>query len=431
MRARPAHAKQDRSGPVVEVTIEEIGAAGDGVARHAEERIFVPFTVPGDRVRARIGARRGAGHQARVVAWLERGPGRVEPACPHFGRCGGCSLQHLAPELYERSKLAGLYGALARAGIDRRLVAPLRRVSPASRRRIHLGLLRSPDGVAQVGLRERFSHVLVDLRHCIILEPAIFGMIDPLRRSVPELLPPGGSAQALLTRTDSGIDLLIEAHEPPSFAALQALTALAKDADLARVTWRSLAADISVVEWRLPRVVLSGVAVAVPPGAFLQASAEAEDLLAAEIAAAVPRDEPTLDLYAGLGVFAFALARDGRRVHAVEGDAASVAAVAAAGAGMPRVSVEHRDLALDPLPPVVLAQWQAAVFDPPRAGAPRQAAALALSPLTTIVAVSCNPATFARDARCLLDGGLRLERVVPIDQFVWTPHLELVAVFRR
>ncbi|HZT89316.1 MAG TPA: class I SAM-dependent RNA methyltransferase [Stellaceae bacterium] len=415
-----------------EVAIDEIGA-GDGIGRGGGERVFVPFTVPGDRVRVRLGSRREGGREGEALEWLATGSGRRQPPCPHFGVCGGCSLQHLADDLYRDAKLAGLRRALARTGIAPGVVAPLRAVTAASRRRIRLGL-RCPavgGGQAQVGLRPRFSHALVDLRDCHVLEPGLLALIEPLRRLVPALLPRAGAAEALLTRTDSGIDMVLEVATPPSLPGLEALAAFATAVDLARIVWRTPHGEVPVVERRPPRLLLSGVSVPVPPGAFLQASAAAERLLVAEVAAAVPPDAPALDLYAGLGTFAFALAADGRRVHAVEGDAAVVGAIASAAAAMPRVTVERRDLARDPLRSAELAGWEAVVFDPPRAGALPQAEALAASGVATVVAVSCNPATFARDARRLCDGGFRLERVAPIDQFVWTPHLELIAVFRR
>ena len=237
-------------------------------------------------------------------------------------------------------------------------------------------------------------------------------------------------AEATLSRTDSGIDLLLEALEPPGLGALEALARLGDELDLARIVWRSPEGEIPVVERRPARVLLSGIAVPFPPGAFLQASEAAESILVEEVLAGVGPHRPVLDLFAGLGTFAFALACSGP-VHAVEGDERSAAALARAATDAPGVTVERRDLARDPLPPEALAAYAAAVFDPPRAGAARQAAALAASSLDTVVAVSCNPATFARDAARLIAGGFRLERVVPIDQFVWSPHLELAAVFRR
>ncbi len=178
------------------------------------------------------------------------------------------------------------------------------------------------------------------------------------------------------------------------------------------------------------RVVLSGVAVTVPPGAFLQASEAAERILVDEVIAGIGPRRPALDLFAGLGAFALALARDGP-AHAVEGDERAAAALARAASTLKGLTVERRDLARDPLPPEALAGYAAAVLDPPRAGAARQAAALAHSALDTIVSVSCNPATFARDAALLIQGGFRLESIAPIDQFMWTPHLELVGLLRR
>ncbi|HEY3909858.1 MAG TPA: class I SAM-dependent RNA methyltransferase [Stellaceae bacterium] len=414
-----------------ELTVERIGAAGDGVARRQGERIYLPFTAPGDRVRARLGPRRGGGREGRVVALLGPGPGRAPPPCRHFGHCGGCALQHLDPETYRVAKLDGLRAALGRAGIDPGVVGPLRAVPPG-RRRTRLGLMRPRDArqPARLGFRPRFHHDLVDLRECLVLEPALFAASCMLRRLVAELLPPGGAAEATLTRTDSGLDLLIEAADRPSLGALEALARLAAESDLARIVWRAPAEEQLVVERRPVRVMLSGVLVPFPPGAFLQASEAAEAILVEAVVAGIGSRRPVLDLYAGLGSFAFALAGAGD-VHAVEGDPRAAAALANAAHMARRVTVERRDLARDPLPPEALAAYAAAVLDPPRAGAARQAAALAASRLDTVVAVSCNPATFARDAARLIEAGFRLEKLVPVDQFVWSPHLELVAVLHR
>jgi 23S rRNA (uracil1939-C5)-methyltransferase len=418
-------------GELVELSVERAGAVGDGIARWRGEPVFLPFTVPGDHVRARLGPRRGGGLEGHVVELLDSGPGRVAPPCRHFGRCGGCALQHLNPDLYRSVKLGRLLNALETAGIDPVVVEPLRMVPPV-RRRTRLGLARhrDPRQPVRAGFRERFSHDLVDLRECLVLEPALFALVGELRRVVPDLLPPGGMAEATLSRTDSGIDLLLEALEPPGLGAFEALARLGDELDLARIVWRSPEGEIPVVQHRPVRVLLSGIAVPFPPGAFLQASEAAESILVEEVLAGVGPHRPVLDLFAGLGTFAFALAGSGP-VHAVEGDQRSAAALARAATNARVVTVERRDLARGPLQAEALAAYAAAVFDPPRAGAARQAAALAASPLDTVVAVSCNPATFARDAARLLAGGFRIDRVVPIDQFVWSPHLELAAVFRR
>jgi 23S rRNA (uracil1939-C5)-methyltransferase len=416
---------------LVELAIERVGARGDGIAKYRGDPVFVPFTVPGDHVRARLGARRHGGREGFVVDWLASGPGRGAPRCRHFGTCGGCALQHLDHESYQRIKLGVLHSALERVGIDPGVVGPMRLVPP-ERRRARLGISRPRDPrlPARVGYRERFRHNLVDLRECPVLEPALFALIGRLPQVARDLIPPGGSAEATLTRTDSGIDLLIEAAERPELSACEVLARFAEECDLARIVWRSGPDELVVVERRPVRVLLSGVAVPFPPGAFLQASPSAEMILVEEVLSAVGPARPAVDLFAGLGAFAFALACDGP-VHAVEGDVGTAAALARAAADQPRATVERRDLARNPLPADALSRYAAAVFDPPRAGAARQAEALAASAVATVIAISCNPASFARDAATLVSGGYRLERVTPIDQFVWTPHLELAATFRR
>ena len=428
---RPLDRNQRGTDGLVELSVEGLGAQGDGIAERGGEPVFLPFTVPGDRVRAQLGARRGGGREGRVVEWLDAGKGRAEPPCAHFGRCGGCAIQHLAPASYRTLKLRALNSALERVGINPGPVQPLR-VVPPERRRARLGMIRpgAPRLPASIGFRERFRHDLVDLAECPVLEPALFAVVDELRLVAGDLMPPGGTAEVTLTRTDSGIDVLLEAPERPRLGALEALAAFAGKYDLARIVWRLPGQEILVVERRPVRVLLSGVAVPYPPGVFLQASAAAEAILVDETLAGIGPCRPVVDLYAGLGNFTFALAAGGP-VHAVEGDERSVAALARAAAGQRGITVERRDLARNPLPPEALSTYAAAVFDPPRLGAAGQAAALAASALATVVAVSCNPATFARDAAQLIAGGFRLERLVPVDQFVWTPHLEIVALFRR
>lgn len=415
--------------PLVDLTIEALGGHGDGIGQWRGESVFVPFTLPGDRVKVLLGPRRQGGRDARAVEWLERGAGRTDPLCRHFTRCGGCALQHLDPETYRAAKLASLHAALGRVGVDPAIVGPLRTVPPG-RRRAGLGLRRSRDPRAPgtIGFRERLSHTVIDLRECPVLEPALWALVAPLRGLTLAILPPGGMAEANLTRTDSGIDMLVEGTAPPTLAALEALAEFAGRHDIARITWRTSGGDIPVVERRPVRMVLSGTAVPFPPGGFLQANEAAEAVLVAEVTAALGDARPALDLYAGLGTFTFALAKAGP-VHAVEGDSGAVAALSAANAA--GVTAERRDLHRDPLPPETLAGYAAAIFDPPRAGALRQAAALADSAIPTIAAVSCSPATFARDAARLIAGGYRVERITPVDQFAWTPHLEVVGVFRR
>ena len=444
-KARPGGGRQ------IELVIESIGARGDGIGHDSAAQggrpVFVPATLPGDRVRVRVTGERSGGLKARVLELIAEGPGRVEPPCPHFGPCGGCALQHLEEPRYEPWKRGLVVQALQRrgfatgdAGVE---IAPLFRVPPGSRRRAGLAARRGRDGAVTLGYHGRESHELVDISTCRLLTPRLLELLPDLRRALPQLLAAGEAAQLMVTETETGPDLLLTSTRPPDLAGREALADLARQADLARLSWlspedarRGLEPE-PVIELRAPRVSFGRVAVVPPPGGFLQPTAAGE----AEITRCLQRYLPEgvarlADLYAGCGTFALALASDpaGLQVHAVEADQAALAAMsrAAQGADMAgRVTTEQRDLARRPLEPAELARFDAVVFDPPRAGAREQAERIAQSPLTCAIAVSCNPNSFARDARILADGGFTLAEVAPIDQFPWSGHLELVALFRK
>jgi 23S rRNA (uracil1939-C5)-methyltransferase len=417
-----------------EVTITHLGADGDGIAEGPAGRLYIPLALPGDRVRVRVGPKRGDGHAAGVEAWLARADGHAAPHCPHYTDCGGCAAQHLADALYAEWKRGLVVEALAHKGFADAPVEPLLHTKAGGRRRAELAAVRAPRGIL-LGFHAKRSDQIVDLRSCSVLRPKLLLLLPPLRRALEGVLSKHGAADVLLTETDSGIDLLLTA---PSLTGIgrTALTALAEAEDLARVAFRAKpgAAPEPVALRRMPQVMFGEVSVAPPPGAFLQASAEAEALMVAEVELGLGRAKRVADLYSGCGTFALALACDGRKVHAVEGDAAQVAALAAAAGKaqlVGRLTSALRDLDRQPLFADELAAFDAVVFDPPRAGAARQAIELARSKVRTVVAVSCAPASFARDARTLVDGGYKLVRVQPIDQFVWSSAVELVATFRR
>jgi 23S rRNA (uracil1939-C5)-methyltransferase len=417
------------------LVIDSVGVRGDGVARHDGGPVYVPFAAPGDRVRVRLGAARGEGRVAELVELVKPGA-RTSPVCPHFGTCGGCALQHLAEDAYIAAKMTQVAGALRQHGVVAAEMAPLLRMPPGTRRRARFALQRPRDKAlpALVGFKARASHRIVDMQHCAVLHPALLALAGALRGAVRAFWPPGAAGAATATWSDSGIDLLLDLGAAPDLAMLEALSAFAEAQDLARLAWRApdVAMPTPAAIRRPPRVVFSGVPVDLPAEAFLQASVEAETALAAEVLAGIGPARRVVDLYAGLGTFSFALAK-GAAVHAVDGSPEAVAALAAAAArsGLQRLVGECRDLEERPLRPEELRRFDAAVFDPPRAGAKAQAAALAGSSLRRVVAVSCNPASFARDARLLAEGGFRLLRVQPIDQFLWSPHVELVARFER
>ncbi len=418
----------------VELTIEEIGAAGDGVARHGGARYFIADSLPGDRVLALVTGRRGDGFAAQTIERLAAGPHRATPACRHFNECGGCAVQHLGDGIYDSWKRRRVIDALARRGIDGVEVAPLMRTPAGVRRRATFHVLRRKHD-AVIGFRTRASQRIVGIGECPVLEPALVALLAPLGELFSGLLAPGGRAEALVTLAGTGIDMLIRHPKPPNLKQRERLMGFAKRQDLARIAWMDRGDDQAelIILRRAVRVDFGGVAVDLPPGGFLQPSATGEAALAAFVTAATADAKHVADLYAGCGALSFPMAGHAR-VHAVEGVAALTAALdgAAARAGLAgRVTSETRDLDRRPLLARECAHLDAVVFDPPRAGAKHQAEALAAGNVPCIVALSCNPASFARDARILIDGGYALDAVQPIDQFLWSAHVETAAVFRR
>jgi 23S rRNA (uracil1939-C5)-methyltransferase len=405
---------------IVELDIERLGARGDGIAQYRGRPVYVPFTAPGDRVRVALAGGGSEGTAARLVEIVRPGAARTVPPCRHFGSCGGCAFQHVAAGTYAEAKRSLVVDALARHGLGAAPVAPLRRLPAGTRRRARFAVRRG-----RIGFQARASHEVVALEECVVLAPSIVALLPALRRL-------GGNVGYSVTLADAGLDVVADRGATPDLAALEALADFAERADLARLSWRVDGEPVPVAQRRPVRVVLHGIAVDLPPDAFLQATPEAEAALAELVLDGLGDAQRVADLFSGIGTFTFALATRAR-VHAVEGAAPALAALRAAAnrSGGARISVEARDLATRPLAPEELAVYDAVVFDPPRAGAKAQAAALAGSPVPRVIAVSCNPATFARDAATLAAGGYRLERVAPVDQFVWSPHVELVAVFAR
>jgi 23S rRNA (uracil1939-C5)-methyltransferase len=426
-------------GRQVELVIEGLGARGDGFANLDGRPVFVPFTLAGDRVRARLTGERGGGYKAEILELLDAGPGRAEPPCPHFGTCGGCALQHLSDAAYGAWK-RGLVGrALAQRGLHEVAVAALVRVAPGTRRRATLTAAR--DGAKVVlGFHGRETHRVVDLESCLVLTPGLIALLPALRAALAPLLGAREVAVLTLCETETGIDLLIVSETAPNLAAREALADLAEAQDLARLSWAARPAAGAapepepVVMRRAPLLRFAGVPVAPPPGGFLQPTAAGEAALVECLLAYLPEGAETIaELYAGCGTFTFSLAQRGR-VHAVEREEAALVALWAAArrAGLAgRITVTAQDLARAPVLAEDLAGGDCVVFDPPRAGAREQAAEIARSSVPAAIAVSCNPKTFARDARILVDGGFTLVEVTPVDQFPWTAHLELVASFRR
>jgi 23S rRNA (uracil1939-C5)-methyltransferase len=421
------------SGAELEVDIEDLGAAGDGIAASEAGRIFVPLTVPGERWRVRLERRVPQGWQATPLVRLVEGP-RATPPCPHFGRCGGCRLQHLPPELYAAHKRQRILDALAHRGLAQDVVGELLVTPPASRRRLRLGLARV-GGSLVLGYRRRGSHRIEPIQVCPIACAELVVAIPPLAQALGDALAAPDPTEVSLTLTAAGVDLLLHAGRSPRLIERECLAALADRLDLAQVSWATAddATPEPIVTRRRPMVRLGTVPVEPPPGAFLQASGFADAALAGAVEEWSQGSRHAVDLFAGIGTLTFALARTVGRVRAVEGDAASVEALrrAAADARLAGVSVERRDLARRPLTAGELKGCDLVVLDPPRGGAAEQVRQLASAPIAQVIYVSCSPESFARDARVLVDGGLTLAAMRPIDQFLYAAEVELAARFVR
>lgn len=397
------------------VDIVRLAARGDGVT--AEGR-FVPATVPGDRVRFDPFA-------------LQPGPDHATPPCRHFPDCGGCQLQHVTDAAYTRWVRERIVAALTAARVRVGAIDPVALSPPRSRRRASLRAVRRA-GKLTLGFNADASHRIVDCHECSVLLPRLFALVAPLRTLLAAALADGEGAGVTLTDTDTGVDVLLANVGARRLADIERLTTFAARHDLARLAVEGPEGVATVVEARSPVIHFGGVAVALPTAPFLQATREGEAALVAAVLTATGGAGQVADLFAGLGTFALPLVAGGARVLAVDGAGGAADALGAAlrARGLP-LQVEHRDLFRRPLTPTELNRFDAVVFDPPRPGAVAQSAELASSSVPRIVAVSCNPNTFARDAALLSEGGYRLEQLWPVAQFRWSTHVELVASFAR
>ena len=390
--------------------IVRIAARGEGVTASGKH---VAFAVPGDLL-----DEQGA---------ITPGPGRQKPPCRHFPECGGCQLQHVSDAAYRDYLRDRITGALAQHGIQTE-VRDAYLSPPRTRRRAALRALKLGKGVA-LGFNAARSNTIVDMRECHIVAPKLFALVAPLRGLLATMLRPKRTAEVQLTLVDQGVDVALKGVEAVGLEAAEALTAFCENNRLARLTIDEGLGPETRYEPVPATVTLSGLAVPFPPGAFLQATPDGEAALVAGVRDAVEGAGTVADLFAGLGTFALAL--EGR-VYAAEAARDAVLALKGAAALSGRlIAVEHRDLYRRPLTVKELANFDAAVLDPPRAGAMEQIAQLTASGVPKIAYVSCNPATFARDAETLVAGGYKLDWAQPVGQFRWSTHVELVSCFSR
>ena len=404
--------------------IDTVGAQGDGLAAGP---VYVPLTLPGEDVTATVG-----GDRAELAQVLNASPDRVAPPCPHFGDCGGCSLQHWAAAPYLAWKGEQVRLALARERIETEIL-PAFATPPGVRRRLALHARRDGREV-RLGFKARRSWRLVELDVCVIADPRLVAALPALKALADPFLHSPKSAPTLhVTWTASGLDVDVTGVERKTgglSADARAKAARAAAAgDIARVT---LAREL-IYQSRAPLVRVGPATVALPAGAFLQASPQAEAAMGQVVVDAIAGASKVADLFCGVGTFTFRLASVAQVQAADASEPAIRALMAAVGTapGLKAITAEARDLTRRPLLAMEMKKLDAVVFDPPRAGALEQSREIAASKVGLAVGVSCNPQTFARDARVLVDAGFTLERVQPIDQFLWSPHVELVGVFRR
>ena len=386
--------------------IIRIAARGDGVSASGKH---VAFAVPGDLLLDDGTIEPGSGHQV--------------PLCRHFPVCGGCQLQHLTDAAYADYCASRITGALAQHGIETDVRAAYLS-PPRTRRRASLRALRAGGGV-QLGFNEAGTNRIVDMRECHILDPRLFALLAPLRGLLATLLPAKRNTEVQLTLADQGVDLSLKDVSVEGYEAAEALNDFAEGQGLARLGIDDGFGPETRFEPRPVTVSLSGRPVALPSGAFLQATADGEATLIECVREALGDAPNIVDLFAGLGTFALAMKG---KVSAVE---AARDAVLALKSAAPLIAVEHRDLYRRPLDPTELAAFDAIILDPPRSGAQVQVREIAASPVPRIAYVSCNPATFARDAEILVASGYSLDWVRPVGQFRWSTHVELAACLTR
>ena len=413
----------------VDIEITRLGQRGEGVAAGPSGLVYIPYAVPGDRLRADLD-----GELGHIVEITQPSAERIAPICPYFGICGGCAVQTLTPNAYAAWKRRLVADALGKAGVTA-AVSELIDAHGEGRRRatFHARAQGSANILArrppQVGFMRARSHDLVDIAFCPILAPGLDGALAAARRLADIVAGLDKPLDLLATATDAGLDIDVRGLGPLPDPERQALVAAAADLDLARLSNHGSI----VVERRIPAIRIGKARVVPPPGGFLQATVLGERTLADLATVGVGPARKVADLFCGLGTFALRLAETAT-VAALDTGGPALDALSRAARATPAlrpVTTEARDLFRRPLAGAELASFDAVVFDPPRAGAPEQAAALAASKVPTVVAVSCNPATFARDAAILVGGGYEIGPVVPVDQFRYAPHVEIVAVFRR
>jgi 23S rRNA (uracil1939-C5)-methyltransferase len=429
--------------PLLELNITRFGAMGDGVGEHQGKPVFVPFTCAGDVIQATVTQETKEEIRAELHQLITPSPQRQTPPCVHFGVCGGCSLQHLNAPTYQAFKQAMLASFIHGMGVDVNLIEPMVEIKAQSRRRAEFKILVHHD-VIQVGFFTNKSHDLIDITECPISDPAFMILLPAFKQMLTQLKAPGRLHTLSVTALPHGLDVTVKLHAPMTKQDTETLVTFAKQQGIIRLHTqiktrhesRQHSAPIDPIclyDSGKATVHFAGIDVALPSGAFLQATQEGQEAITSLVTKHLQGRQYIADLYSGCGTYSFALIQQATRVAAYEGAAEMAAAMNDACVRHnldDRMSTTVRDLFTDPLSKKELFHFDGVVINPPRNGALPQIKKISESRVKTVVMVSCNPATFKRDAKQLLGSGYTLTSITPIDQFYWSRHLELVAVFQ-
>ena len=407
--------------------ISAVGSRGDSTAEGEAGPIYTPYALPGEQVRARV-----AGGRAELLEVLRPSPERQDPACRHFGRCGGCQLQHWQDEPYLAWKREQVIDALTKRGFGGVHVEPTIAAWGEGRRRAALHAARQNNQV-RIGFIERGGARLTPITQCPVLAPQLEATVLKLAPLAELALPQRGEITMQCLLTDSGVDVSIKGAGRVDLldrAQLEKLIAEANALNLARLSFDG----DPIIERAKPTLRMGRAVVSPPPGAFLQPTALGEETLARLTLEALHGAKRVVDLFSGIGTFALRIAEHAE-VLAAEGDTEMLAALKkasdGAGGALKEISILRRDLLRTPLSTLEMKKFDAAVIDPPRSGARQQAEQIARAPIRKLAYVSCDPASFARDIKVLIEHGFTLTKLTPVDQFRWSPHIELVGAFER
>lgn len=420
----------------ITVAIDMLGARGDGIGQFEGKPVYVTGAMPGETIAVDVTDIRKNGINGTIAKILTASPDRQEPPCQHFGKCGSCKLQHFNKAVYKDWTRDRAAFALKQQGVAEVVFEKAFIAEPATRRRLALKALKTTSKLV-LGFNKQSSHQIEDLEECLVADPELVGLFQPLRQLLWQALPNAMLSTVHLTKTDTGIDLVVETSAELDLATRELCTDFANGHELAAFHWNNAGFLDPVIIRRQPIMKFAGVRVPVPPAAFLQATGASEKHMVETVMAACDGAKRVADLFCGIGTFTFPLAQK-FQVLAVEGAKEALNSVeegrntaSANGVALRQIVTKHRDLFRRPLSEKELAGFDAVVIDPPRAGAEAQMKELAKSSVEKVVSVSCNPNTFARDARILIDGGYELTSVTPVDQFLWSSHLELIGIFQR